>query len=159
MICSSEGWSDVIVAPDSVYQAVTSLRRVLGDDPRQPTYIETIPRLGHRMVATVTPWVDQSSTLAFSSHASPINHHSAAIDSSAPASRLRISLHMGRHCGSAFPRARRCFLVLRQACEQQALGFSAIAAPQSQKSIAVLPFLDLTDDMNQEPFADGIPKS
>ena len=34
-------------------------------------------------------------------------------------------------------------------------GSSAIV-PQPQKSIAVLPFLDLTDAMNQEPFADGM---
>src|ERR1700693_3758175 len=53
-------WSEVIVAPDSVYQAVTSLRRVLGDDPKQPTYIATVPRLGYRMVATVSPWADRS---------------------------------------------------------------------------------------------------
>ena len=42
-------WSDVTVAPDSVYQAVTSLRRLLGDDPKQPTYIATVPRLGTRV--------------------------------------------------------------------------------------------------------------
>src|SRR5713226_6407180 len=53
-------WSDVTVAPDSVYQAVASLRRLLGDDPRQPAYIETVPRLGYRLVATVSPWTDQS---------------------------------------------------------------------------------------------------
>src|SRR5713226_4331514 len=53
-------WSDVTVAPDSVYQAVTSLRRLLGDDPRQPTYLATVPRLGYRMVATVSPWADPS---------------------------------------------------------------------------------------------------
>src|ERR1700732_5317642 len=53
-------WSDVTVAPDSVYQAVTSLRRLLGDDPKQPAYIATVPRLGYRMVATVSPWADQS---------------------------------------------------------------------------------------------------
>src|SRR5580765_4304010 len=46
-------WSDVTVSPDSVYQAVTSLRRLLGDDPKQPSYIATLPRLGYRMVATV----------------------------------------------------------------------------------------------------------
>ena len=28
-------WSGVVVTPDSVYQAVASLRRTLGDDPRQ----------------------------------------------------------------------------------------------------------------------------
>ena len=38
-------WSEVTVSPDSVYQAVTSRRRLLGDDPKQPTYIETVPRL------------------------------------------------------------------------------------------------------------------
>src|SRR4051812_46842538 len=42
-------WSDVIVTPDSVYQAVASLRRMLGDDARQPAYIATVPRLGYRM--------------------------------------------------------------------------------------------------------------
>src|SRR6202035_2555258 len=30
-------WSGVIVSQDSVYQSVASLRRLLGDDPKQPT--------------------------------------------------------------------------------------------------------------------------
>jgi DNA-binding winged helix-turn-helix (wHTH) protein/TolB-like protein len=51
-------WAGVIVTPDSVYQAVASLRRLLGDDPRRPAYIATVPRLGYRMVATVEPWTD-----------------------------------------------------------------------------------------------------
>jgi hypothetical protein len=42
------------VSPDSVYQAIASLRRQLGDDPRQPTYIATIPRLGYQMVSQVS---------------------------------------------------------------------------------------------------------
>src|SRR5712671_4523345 len=49
----NQAWPEVTVAPDSVYQAVASLRRLLGDDPKQPTYIETVPRLGYRMVAKV----------------------------------------------------------------------------------------------------------
>src|SRR5215831_12960691 len=51
-------WSGVIVGPDSVYQAVASLRRMLGDDPKEPKYIATVPRLGYRMVAAVAPWED-----------------------------------------------------------------------------------------------------
>src|SRR5258706_1331417 len=54
----NQAWAGVIVSPDSVYQAVTSLRRQLGDDSKQPTYIGTVPRLGYRMVATVGPWVE-----------------------------------------------------------------------------------------------------
>ena len=44
-------WAGVNVAPDSVYQAVASLRRILGDDPKQPIYIATVPRLGYQLVA------------------------------------------------------------------------------------------------------------
>src|SRR6202048_2332171 len=53
-------WAGVVVTPDSVYQAVALLRRLLGDDPKHPTYIATVPRLGYRMGATVSPWADQS---------------------------------------------------------------------------------------------------
>lgn len=53
-------WAGVIVTPDSVYQAVASLRRLLGDDPRRPRYIATVPRLGYRLVASVEPWTDDA---------------------------------------------------------------------------------------------------
>jgi transcriptional activator of cad operon len=55
----SNVWPDVAVTPDSVYQSIASLRRLLGDNPKQPTYIATVPRLGYRLVATVSPWSDQ----------------------------------------------------------------------------------------------------
>jgi transcriptional activator of cad operon len=34
-----EVWEGVIVSPDSVYQAVATLRRLLRDDPKNPAYI------------------------------------------------------------------------------------------------------------------------
>ena len=54
----SQVWSGVIVTPDSVYQGVASLRRLLGDDPKQPMYIATVPRLGYRMIAAVDSKVE-----------------------------------------------------------------------------------------------------
>src|ERR1700738_1880507 len=51
-------WAGVVVTPDSVYQAVALLRRMLGDDARRPAYIVTVPRLGYRLVAPVTSGVD-----------------------------------------------------------------------------------------------------
>src|SRR5271170_6744439 len=64
-------WRGVTVTPDSVYQAVATLRRQLGDDPRQPIYIATVPRLGYRMVATVSHLTDQPPALMVPPAAGP----------------------------------------------------------------------------------------
>lgn len=46
-------WKDLVVAPDSVYQTVTGLRRALGDNPKTPVYIANIARRGYRLIAPV----------------------------------------------------------------------------------------------------------
>ena len=43
-------WSDVVVSEGALSQAVRTLRRTLGDDPREPTFIRTLPRHGYRFV-------------------------------------------------------------------------------------------------------------
>src|ERR1039457_6004689 len=94
-----EVWSDVVVNPDSVYQAVAMLRRVLGDDAKDPTYIANVLRRGYRLVAPVAPWVD------------------------AP----------------ALPEA-----------VPPAITSTVTPAPIGEKSIAVLPFIDLSERRDQE---------
>jgi transcriptional activator of cad operon len=129
----SQVWSGVVVTPDSVYQAVAALRRLLGDDAKQPAYIVTVPRLGYRLVAPVESQTD----------APPAARPARA------SSRMFVGLTLG------------ILLVVgvvtyylvdgRDASSRAAAG--AVAGP---KTIAVLPFLDLTDSMNEEPFADGM---
>jgi transcriptional activator of cad operon len=134
----NQAWSGVIVSPDSVYQAVASLRRVLGDDPRQPTYIETVPRLGYRMVATVSPLADRTP---------------AVIDAPTPGLRRRAGVMWA--AGSALCLAFVVvFLLYGKVADTN--HSSATVAPRAPRSIAVLPFLDLTEEMSQEPFADGM---
>jgi eukaryotic-like serine/threonine-protein kinase len=48
-------WHDVAVTDDSLIHAISVIRRSLGDDPAQPSFIETIPRRGYRFVAEVEP--------------------------------------------------------------------------------------------------------
>ena len=48
-------WHDVAVTDDSLIHAISVIRRSLGDDPAQPSFIETIPRRGYRFVAAVAP--------------------------------------------------------------------------------------------------------
>jgi transcriptional activator of cad operon len=51
-------WSDVVVTPDSVYEAVAALRHALGDHAKQPAYIVTLPRRGYRLIAPVVGSID-----------------------------------------------------------------------------------------------------
>ena len=111
-------WAGVIVTPDSVYQAVASLRRQLGDDSRNPAYIATVPRLGYRMVAAVAPW-------------------------SADVPKRRLSWLLAAVFTVAILAV---FATL----------FRGAAVPAQTRSVAVLPFVDLTEKMKEEEFADGV---
>ena len=116
-------WSGVVVTPDSVYQAVAGLRRLLGDDAKQPAYIVTVPRLGYRLVAPVDLHVD------------------------APASPSGVHARSRMYAAIA--------AVLLGVGSLTYYFVSARDAP-SPSTVAVLPFLDLTDSMNEDPFADGM---
>ena len=121
-------WAGVVVTPDSVYQAITSLRRSLGDDAKKPAYIATVPRLGYRMVASVEPWRDAPAPAA-------VAHGGAR----------------WRRIGAAAT----VIVVLAAALAWATFG-ARILAP-APLSIAVLPFLDLTSQaMNEEYVADGM---
>ena len=46
-------WPNVVVGDNVVHQAITHLRKVLGDDPRAPRYVQSIPKRGYRLIAPV----------------------------------------------------------------------------------------------------------
>ncbi len=43
-------WSDVVVSDSALSQAIRTIRRVLGDDSREPRYVRTVSRHGYRFV-------------------------------------------------------------------------------------------------------------
>src|SRR5262245_36322943 len=126
-------WPDVVVTPDSVYQAVASLRRVLGDDPKHATYIATAPRLGYRLVAKVTT---ADAPAAPATPAGP------------------------RITPRAMSIAAAVFAVCVAAALAYGIGIRRVSPPvapsRSQTSLAVLPFVDLSEGMKYEEFADGM---
>jgi transcriptional activator of cad operon len=145
-------WSGVIVSPDSVYQAVTSLRRVLGDDSKQPTYIATVPRLGYRMVASVGPWSEPSADQADAPRTSDREPPTGGRTLSGRPIRVKLAVVAAAMIGLALVAV---FWLHGKAGNQGRAAVAAGAAP-SPKAIAVLPFLDLTETMSEEPFADGM---
>jgi TolB-like protein/DNA-binding winged helix-turn-helix (wHTH) protein len=148
-------WAGVVVTPDSVYQAVASLRRLLGDDPKNPAYIATVPRLGYRMVASVSAWVDEplaspdvapASDVPSAPHVAPARAEHAPPPASSSSRALLAT-------GAALLLA----LVLTALFRGHLLNDTdANASAPLQRSVAVLPFLDLTAAMDEEPFADGM---
>jgi transcriptional activator of cad operon len=168
-------WPDVTVTPDSVYQAVTSLRRLLGDDPKNPTYIATVPRLGYRMVAQVSPplvnsWTENSAAQpsedrSTTPEAASNNGQLATADpastkvtppmAAAPShgSQTRASLLL--LAGAVIALALVAALAFRGKLARENPAASA-AAQQPEKSVAVIPFLDLTEGMKNGEFADGM---
>lgn len=122
-------WAGVTVTPDSVYQAVASLRRILGDDPRRPRYIATAPRLGYRLVAEVSHQPDDIRRVA------PPGRPAAL----AVGSGLMALAIFGALIAVGIRRA-------ELAAEKQA----------QTRSVGVAPFLDLTPSMDQEELADDM---
>jgi DNA-binding winged helix-turn-helix (wHTH) protein/TolB-like protein len=118
-------WAGVIVTPDSVYQAVASLRRLLGDDPRRPRYIANVPRLGYRIIAEVGPWPD-----------------ARAQPPAKPRRPVRALV------------AAAVVLVVAAGLVARPLHWRAAAPPGRSPPVGVAPFVDLTPSMDQEQLAD-----
>lgn len=130
----NEVWPGVNVSSDSVYQAVASLRRLLGDDAKQPAYIVTVPRMGYRMVAPVKLSADEGG---------------ASIGSAKRTSRVAAGIVLSAGIVLC------AVLVLAFLFHNKNRASAAAAGPQ-ERSVAVMPFLDLTEQMDKGPFADGM---
>ena len=48
-----EVWPGGVVSDEALTQRISELRKALGDSPRKPRYIETIPKVGFRLIAPV----------------------------------------------------------------------------------------------------------
>jgi TolB-like protein/DNA-binding winged helix-turn-helix (wHTH) protein/Tfp pilus assembly protein PilF len=127
---------------DSLNSTLKKLRESLGDDPGKPLYIETVPRRGYRFIAPVQVETPKTAPgLPKSTAAFDRKPESSAIARST--GRLRLGLAALVVLG----------LVLGVLVSQ----YLKYAAADSQtRSIAVLPFEDLSGDTKQDYFAEGL---
>jgi TolB-like protein/DNA-binding winged helix-turn-helix (wHTH) protein len=147
-------WPGVIVTQDSVYQAIASLRRQLGDDAKEPTYIATVPRLGYRMVATVRPWGDEPLAPMVPAPAVTSATSNAVITGRSTFGMRRKAAVLVA-AGGALCIALIVAFPLLNKIENKIHATATAGTPP--KSVAVLPFLDLTSQkMDEEYFADGM---
>jgi len=154
----SHVWAGVIVTPDSVYQAITSLRRQLGDDARQPSYIETVPRLGYRLVAAVSPCAQPAT--AAPNPGGPAATPPDALSAGAPPMGAPPALGGSRRARALIAIGAIVLVLVGAYLVHGRWPSGRAAMPLSAApvhAVAVLPFADLTtQEMNEEYFADGL---
>jgi TolB-like protein/DNA-binding winged helix-turn-helix (wHTH) protein/Tfp pilus assembly protein PilF len=112
--------------------AVKRLRGALGDTPENPRYIETLPRLGYRFIATKVPDTIQPQ------------------ERQSPPRRWGLPLIAATVLMSAV-----ALLALNAGGLRSKLLSRSAARPQI-RSLAVLPLADMSGDPQQEYFADGM---
>ena len=126
-------WHGRAHGDNSVYQAVAQLRKALGDDVHDPRYIETIPKKGYRLICPVGP-VPTDNELHASSRA-----------------------RFGRRFVALAAGIAILIVAVILTVNPELRGRLAPAhdAP-SERSIAVLPFVDMSEDGSQQFLSDGI---
>ena len=151
-------WPGLQVSPESVAQRVKLLRSALGDDSQQPRYILGVRGRGYRLI----PAVERCDPNLPTSHATnpPVDTPSATV-SHQPISQSFTS--NGSH-----GRRKRAVIA---AAALVALGVAAVlgwhywsssstsqssSVAMTDKSIAVLPFADMSEKKDQEYFGDGM---
>jgi TolB-like protein/DNA-binding winged helix-turn-helix (wHTH) protein len=133
-------WAGVVVGPASVYQAISQLRRLLGDTDPEPSYIATVPRKGYRLIAAIRQ-PDPGAAPALPLPAPPI-----------PAIRPRTSSTRARGLWIGA-------VALAVVIASLWLTWLAVERPSSPDrgtSIVVLPFIDMSADKSDQAFCDGL---
>lgn len=141
----AEVWAGVVVGPASVYQAVSQLRRLLGDTDPEPSYIATVPRKGYRLIAPVRPLSPPDAPAPRDIPAVPAV---PAVPASPPGTRwsrrwfwMLMSILVG--VGVAVWLAWKPVRLL-------------ISNADDGDSIVVLPLIDLSDEKHDQAFCDGL---
>jgi TolB-like protein/DNA-binding winged helix-turn-helix (wHTH) protein len=149
-------WPGVVVSPETVSQRIKLLRDALDDDPRQPRYIAGLRGRGYQMVAAVKELeADSTANPETATVERPAPHPEPPAPR--PESRRNRLLLIVVVTGVAVALA--WFLAVKvwipKQIEQEK-PVTATAALISEKSVAVLPFVDMSEKKDQEYFADGM---
>jgi DNA-binding winged helix-turn-helix (wHTH) protein len=67
-------WSDVVVSDSALSQAIRTIRRVLGDDSREPRFVRTVSRHGYQFVFTHVIEEDDTGEWPIASSSVPTTH-------------------------------------------------------------------------------------
>jgi TolB-like protein/DNA-binding winged helix-turn-helix (wHTH) protein len=142
---------------DSLNSAVKKLRDALADDAGKPLYIETVPRHGYRFIAPIegTAREAEPSSQGAAATLRELSAAGAAQANDAAQSALK-GRRLKRYLAVVLAMA--CLIALGAATDWMYMRqrITKAAATPVIRSLAVLPFDNLSGDAGQDYFADGI---
>lgn len=154
----SRVWPDTIVEENNLNKNVSLLRKALGESATGQSYIETVPRVGYRFVATVTtddaPAPDTVASLS----------HNVSSTNGGPSLAANIESSVPREV-TAPPVATKAarslaiaalVLLFAAAYWYGWRNYSARRAPAERAMLAVLPFENLSGNPNEDYLSDGL---
>jgi TolB-like protein/DNA-binding winged helix-turn-helix (wHTH) protein/tetratricopeptide (TPR) repeat protein len=140
-------WSGRMATPETVAQRVKLLRLALDDHPTRPRYIEVRRGQGYRLI----PPVERASDPATSDPSPAIEVSPVETQSSWRPTRWFVAGSLvAAVCVGAI------IAYVRNQAESSPPAASTPSAQVAPKSIAVLPFTDMSEGQNQQYIADGI---
>jgi transcriptional activator of cad operon len=142
----TEVWTGVVVGSASVYQAVSQLRKLLGDVDPNPTYIVNIPRKGYRLIAPVQRIEAASASSGIAAVSETPAAETPITVSQPPARKRKTPLIVTAVVLIALLATG--VLLWKKPAPGRLVG--------AVNSIVVLPFIDMTAEKTDQSFCDGL---
>ena len=136
----------MVVGYDSLASAIIKLRKAFADDSKNPRFIETVPKKGYRLICPVKTEMDELAEMAAAPDV-PVIERLAKTDK-IPALFMVMAVVLVAVITVA------AVYLLRQDASTSAQPSAKIST--DKQIIAVLPFKNLSDDVQQDYFSDGI---
>jgi TolB-like protein/DNA-binding winged helix-turn-helix (wHTH) protein/Tfp pilus assembly protein PilF len=152
-----QAWAGMVVGYDSLASAIIKLRKAFGDDSKSPRYIETVPKKGYRLICGVHT--------DLSGMAEKPEDETQAQQSLPAERRANESMMAAKNHSAKMNKLLNAVILLAVLASVTAYFFRdavtdssqhATQASNDKRVIAVLPFKNLSDDVQQDYFSDGI---